>query len=335
MSEQTLSPENQMMQWITSKWITKPIYIISELGIADLLRDGPKRLEDLAMETNTHSPTLYRILRALSSVGIFHESENKTFSLTPLAECLLSDALRPIARMFLSPWHDKAWNGLSHAVRTGEAGFDHAFGKPSFEWFEENVAERLVLDQGQGSKAIGFAQAITESYDFSDIDSICDIGGGQGDFLIHLLTKRPDLQGCIADLPGAVKSADRAIARANLKDRCKAVSYNFHNETPPVCDAYFLVNILHNWKDATCTRILENITRVMIADSRLWILEYILEPGPGFSVAKLLDLEVLVMSGGRERSIKEFEVLANAAGLMVSKIIPTENGPTMLECIKK
>jgi hypothetical protein len=230
MPEQTPSPEDQMMQWITSKWITKPISVISELGIADLMFDGPKGVDVLAKKTGTHAPTLFRILRALSSVGIFVETEAQVFGLTPLAQCLCSNALRPIARMFLSEWHDKAWNGLSHTVRTGEPGFDYSFGKPSFEWFEENPLARSILDQGQGSKAVGFADAVVDSYDFSDFKSICDIGGDQGAFLIRLLADYPDIIGYVADLPGAVVSAERAIANANLSDRCKTISYDFNKE---------------------------------------------------------------------------------------------------------
>jgi len=335
MSEQMLSPEDQMMQWITSKWITKPIYVISELGIADLMCDGPKSVEALAEETNTHAPTLFRILRALSSVGVFNEIEDHVFGLTPLAQCLFSNALGPIARMFLSEWHDMAWNGFSHTVRTGEPGFDYTFGKPSFEWFEENPVERSILDKGQGSKAIGFARAIMETCDFSDFKSICDIGGGQGTFLIQLLAEYPHIMGYVADLPGAVASAEKTIAKANIGDRCKAIPYDFHEKAPPVCDAYLLVNILHDWDDEICIRILKNITNSMNADSRLWIIEYIIELGPGFSVAKLLDIEVLVMSGGRERSIEEYKTLMGAAGLEVSRIIPTKSGPAMMECLMK
>jgi hypothetical protein len=335
MSEQVLSPEDQMMQWITSKWITKPIYVISELGIADLVCDGPKSVEALAEETNTHAPTLFRILRALSSVGVFIETEDHMFGLTPLAQCLFSNALRPIARMFLSEWHDKVWNGLSHSVRTGEPGFDYTFGKPSFEWFEENPVERSILDQGQGSKAVGFANAVIETYDFSDFKSICDIGGGQGVFLIQLLSAYPHIIGYVADLPGALESAEKTIAKANLCNRCKAIPYDFHKEAPPACDAYFLVNVLHDWDDESCIRILKNITNSMNADSRLWIIEYILEPGPGFSVAKLLDIEVLVMSGGRERSVSEYKTLIGTAGLELSRIIPMKNGPAMMECLMK
>lgn len=334
MPEQMISHEDQMMQWITSKWITKPISIVSELGIADLLQDGPKSVRTLAKETNTHPPTLYRILRALSAVGIFIENKSQEFSVTPLGECLCSTYLRPIARMFLSEWHDKAWNGLNHAVRTGELAFDNVFGKSSFEWFEENPAERSILDQGQGSKAEGFVKSVLKIYDFSNFKSICDIGGGQGVFLISLLKEYPDICGYIVDLPGSVSSSEKLIENANLCSRCKAITYDFHRETPPHCDAYFLVNILHDWEDKICVKLLKNITKVMDSDTKLWIIEYVLEPEPGFSIAKLLDIEVLVMSGGRERSIAEFKNLLGMAGLEVSRIIPIDRGPAMIECTK-
>ena len=332
MPDQMPSPEDQMMQWITSKWITKPIYIVSELGIVDLMCDGPISVEALADKTDAHAPTLFRILRALSSVGIFVETQDHVFGLTPLARCLLSNNLRLIARMFLSEWHDKAWNGLSHTIRTGEPGFDYTFGKPSFEWFEDNPLERSILDQAQASKAIGFANAVIENYDFSSFTSICDIGGGQGAFLLQLLAHYPDTIGYVADLPGAVVSAEREIAKANLSDRYKAIPYDFHKEAPPICDAYFLVNVLHDWNDVISTRILKNTADAMNTNSRLWIIEYIIDPGPGFSVAKLLDLEVLVMGGGRERTIEEYKGLLGTAGFALLRMIPTKAGPTMMEC---
>ena len=128
-------------------------------------------------------------------------------------------------------------------------------------------------------------------------------------------------------------SAERAIASANLSDRCKAIRYDFHEEAPPICDAYFLVNVLHDWNDEICIRILKNITGSMNTNSRLWTIEYIIEPGSDFSVAKLLDLEVLVMSGGRERTIAEYKALMDATGFELSRKIPTKIGPTMMECL--
>jgi hypothetical protein len=333
MSEKLLRPEDQMMQWITSKWITGPIRVAAELGIPDLLREKPLSVDALAQKTDTHAPTLYRLLRALSAVGIFSETSERTFELTPLARCLCSGAMRPLALMFLSDWHDKAWSELAHSVRTGKPGFYHAFGKGAFEWMEENPEARHILDQGQGLKAMGFAETVIEGCDFSDVRSICDVGGGQGTFLIQLLAHYPLITGIVADLPGAVVAAEKAIAKADLHDRCKAIPYDFLREAPPVGDTYFLVNILHDWEDETCCRILKNISQTMNADSRLWVVEYLLEPGPGFSVAKLLDLEVLVMGGGRERTVDEFKDLLSSAGLAVSKVIPTNQGVAVLECV--
>jgi hypothetical protein len=332
MSEQMLAPEDQIMQWVTSKWITKPICVVVELGIADLLRDGPLGVDTLAEKTETHAPTLYRLLRALSSVGIFLEKEEYVFELTALSRCLLSDAMGPMAQLFLSDWHEKAWNSLAYTVKTGNPGFDHAFGKQSFDWIEQNPSARSIYDKAQGMKAVGFADAVSKVYNFSGFSSICDIGGGRGSFLIQLLAKYSHINGFVADIQGAVKSAKRAIAKAGLDDRCKAISYDFLKNAPPVCDAYFLVNILHDWNDKICCQILKNISQSMNAKSKLWIIEYLLEKGPGFSVAKLLDIEVLVMGGGRERSIDEYKTILGSAGLEISQVIPTGHGVALLEC---
>jgi hypothetical protein len=332
MSEQVLTPEDQMMQWITSKWITKPICVVVELGIADLLRDGPLGVDTLAEKTETHAPTLYRLLRALSSVGIFLEKEEYVFELTALSRCLLSDAMKPMAQLFLSEWHDKAWNSLTYTVKTGKPGFDHAFGKQSFDWIEQNPSVRSIYDKAQGIKAVGLADAVSEAYNFSGISSICDVGAGRGSFLIQLLGKYSHINGFVADIQGAVRYAERAIAKAGLDERCKAVSYDFLKDAPPVCDAYFLVNILHDWNDKICCQILTNISQSMNTKSKLWIVEYLLKQGPGFSVAKLLDIEVLVMGDGRERTIDEYKDILDSVGLEISEVIPTGHGVALLEC---
>ncbi len=332
MSDHMPAPEDQIMQWITSKWITRPIFVAAELGLADHLVAGPLGVDALAEKTDTHAPTLYRLLRALAAVGVFTETEARMFGLTPLAECLRSDRMRPLIRMFLSSWHDQAWNELGHTVRTGNPGFEHAFDQPAFEWMEANPEARTVLDQGQGLKAMGFSQAVMAVHDFSGVDSICDIGGGQGVFLISLLAQYPHMKGIVADLPGAVPGAKKAIANAGLSARCQAIANDFLEEPPPACDAYFLVNVLHDWGGDTCCRILKSISRSMRTDSRLWIVEFLLEPGPGFSVAKLLDLEVLVMGGGCERSLDDYTDLFKSAGLNVTSVTPTSGGPVLIEC---
>lgn len=332
MTETPLKPEDQMMQWITGKWISRPIHVATELGVADLLQDGPMGVEKLAQRTETHAPTLYRLLRALTAVGIFAEIEEKVFAITPLAQCLSSETMRPLAMMFLSDWHDRAWSNLDYSVRTGKPGFDRAFGKSAFEWLEDNPEARSVMDQAQGLKAKGFAEAIMGAYSFSDFNSICDVGGGSGAFLIQLLTRYPHIKGIVADLPGAVEQAENAIAKAGLYERCKAVPYDFLREAPPDGDVYFLVNVLHDWEEENCRRILRNISQSMSADSILLVVEYLLEPEPGFSVVKLLDLEVLVMGGGRERTVDEYRTLLRSADLEVSRVLLTSRGPALMEC---
>ena len=334
MPENALAPQDQMMQWITSKWITHPLRVVSDLGIADLLKGGPESADALAERTGTHGPALYRVLRALCAVGIFIETENGVFDLTPLSRCLQSDALRPMVRMFLSLWHDKVWGGLGHTVRTGEPAFDHVFGKPAFEWLEEHPGERTLLDQAQGVKAAGFAETILAACDLKVLRSICDVGGGRGVFLMRLLAAYPHLEGIVADLPGAVGPAEKEIAAAGLQDRCKAVPSDFFKKPPPVCSAYFLVNVLHDWEDGACRRILQNVARSMKAESKLWVVEYLLEPAAGFPLAKLLDIEVLVMGGGRERSRDEYAALLASAGLNITSVIEAQQGPALIECGK-
>ena len=321
-----------MMQWITCKWISKPVHVAAELGIADLLRDKPMSVEELARQTETHAPTLYRLLRALSAVGIFAEIDDQVFDLTPLANCLLSDAMRPLALMFLSDWHNMAWEGLDYSVRSGQPGFDHVFGKQSFDWLEEHPEARAILDQGQSVKALGFAKAVLKAYDFSGFRTICDIGGGRGTFLMEILTAYPHLKGFVSDLPGAVPAAQQVIAEAGLQDRCTAIPCDFFKAAPPSCDAYCLVNVLHDWDDDPCRLILKNLARVMNTGSKLLVVEYLIEPGPGFSVAKLLDLEVLVMGGGRERTAEEYATLFSSAGITLTNTIPADGGITILEC---
>ena len=139
----------------------------------------------------------------------------------------------------------------------------------------------------------------------------------------------------VADLPEAVAAAKEAILKADLKNRCQAVACDFFKEAPPVCDAYFLVNVLHDWDDDICRRILTSLSKSMEADSKLFVVEFLLEPGPGFSVAKLLDLEVLVMGGGRERSLNGYAALLNTVNLSVARVTPTGSGPALLECVLK
>jgi hypothetical protein len=319
------------MQYIIGKWISKPIYVAAELCIADMLTDGPKSIEELARESNSHAPSLYRVLRALASVGIFSEIKDKHFELTPMAELLKSGALRPIALMFNSYWSDQAWEFFLDSVKTGDTAFEKAHGLPVSEWLEENPHAAEVFNEANAIKAAGSHRAIIDAYDFSGINKLTDVGGGFGVLMAEILAANPHLQGVVADLPSVIREARKVIQRQGLGNRCDVVECDFFKDVPSGSDAYLLSNILHDWSDEKCKIILKNCHRAMKTDSKLVVVEMIISPGNEPSIAKLLDLEMMVTTSGRERTESEFKDLFTSSGLILSRIIPTKENIFLLD----
>jgi ubiquinone/menaquinone biosynthesis C-methylase UbiE len=329
-----LPPHVQMMKFILGKWISKPIYIVAELGIADILSDGPKSIEELASISKTHKQSLYRVMRALACLGIFAETDDCKFEMTSLAECLKTGALRPISLMMHSAWHDRAWDHLLESVKTGEKAFDTVHGMPAFEWFEENPSAQTIYNDANAIKAITSHSAIIDAYDFTEMSSLTDIGGGNGALMAEILKANPSLCGVVADRASVVSSAKDLIRDQRLEPRCQVVSCDIFNEVPSGSDAYLMSHILHDWDDDRCLMILKNCYRVMRPETKLLIVEAIIPEGNEFSIAKLLDLEVFVMGGGRERTEDEFRDLFESAGFELSKIIPTQESISIIEGVR-
>jgi SAM-dependent methyltransferase len=329
------SPQDQMIQFITAKWISQPIHVAAQLGIADLLADGPMSSYDLARETKTHMPTLYRLLRTLAGMGIFEEQEGRAFGLTPLAECLQTGAMRATALTFLSDWHDLAWASLMHSVKTGEPAFDHAHGQPAFDWLDEHPEAAAHFNQAQAVKSAAFIPAIVEAYDFSGIGKLADLGGGSGALMLAILQANPGLTGCVADLPHAVRQAKEAIQASGMAERCQAIECDLFLEAPAGYDAFILSNILHDWDDKPSARILVNCQKALRPGSKLLITENLMPEHGGFDVAKLLDLEMLVMGAGKERTEAEFRALLEAAGFEMTRVIPTPAGIAIMQAKRR
>ena len=325
---------HRMMQLIAGKWISAPIFVAARLGIADILSDGPKAIEHIAGETGAHPRYLYRLLRALACVGIFTEQDNRVFGLTPLAECLKTGSMRSIALFLLSEWHNQAWERLADCVKTGKIPFEEAHGMPCFEWLAEHPGAARVFHEANAVKAASSHSAIVEAYDFRGIDTLTDVGGGYGTLLLEILEAKPHIRGVVADRPPTLEVATRAIRAKGLEERCSAVECDFFKEVPPGSDAYLLSHILHDWDDERCRGILDNCRKATGPNGRLLVVEMIVPPGNAFSIAKLLDLEVLVMGGGCERTENEFRGLLAASGFRLSRIIPTGEDICVLECLK-
>jgi hypothetical protein len=335
MKPNELTPPAQLMKFIVGKWISKPIYVAAELCIADMLAEGPKSIEELAQTSQTHAPTLYRMMRALASVGIFLETEDKQFKLTPMAECLKSDAMRSIALMFNSDWSDKTWGYLLDSIKTGNTAFEKAHGMPVSNWLEKNPQAAKIFNEANAIKAASSHRAIIDIYDFSDISILTDVGGGLGVLIVEILKANPTMKGIVADIPSVIQETKKIIQAQALENRCQVVECDFFKSVPTGSDAYLLSNILHDWPDEQCRIILTNGYRAIKAESRLLVVEMIIPPGNEPSVAKLLDLEMLVTTGGRERTEMEFKVLLESSGFLLSRIIPTKENVCIIEGIRE
>lgn len=329
-----LPPQVQMMKFILGKWISKPIYVAAQLGIADILSEGPKSIEELAQICSAQESSLYRVMRALACLGIFSEANDGIFELTPMAECLKTGALRPISLMMHSDWHDAAWDHLLESVKTGERAFDTVHGTSAFEWFEENPAAEKIYNEANAIKAIASHSAIINAYDFSGIDSLFDIGGGNGALMVEILKANPSLRGTVIDRSSVVLDAKEYIQNQGLESRCNAVACDIFAVIPSGGDAYSMSHILHDWNDDECLLILKNCYKTMKPGTRLLVIEALIPAGNEFSIAKLLDLEVFVMGGGRERTEIEFRDLFESAGFSISKIVPTRENVSIIEVVR-
>lgn len=334
MKPQELPLPAQLMKLIVGRWISKPIYVAAELQIADLLAAGPLSIEALAQQTQTHAPSLYRVLRALASVGIFTETSDKYFALTPMAEFLKTGALRSAAIMFNADWSDRAWEFFLDSVQTGENAFEKAHGMTLEDWLEKNPVNAKIFNEANAIKAQTTHRAVVDHYDFSAIKSLTDIGGGTGALLLEILKANSQMTGIVADRPDVVAEAKRSIQNRGMEARCRVLACDFLQEIPGGSEMYLMSHILHDWPDAKCRLILKNCYRAMQPGSRLIIVEMIVPPGNTPAVAKLLDMEMLVITGGRERTEAELGELLEVTGFKLARVISTRENIDIIEAIR-
>ena len=259
------TPHDLMARMITGSWLSQMVYVAAKLGLADRLIEGPRSVEELAGATGTHARSLYRLLRALASVGVFSEGGDGRFGLTPLAETLRSD--RPESRwamaVMMGEEHYRAWGDLLESVRTGETAFDRIYGQPIFAYVGERPEQAGIFDAAMTSIHGPETRAMLDAYDLSGIGVLADVGGGNGSNLVGILQRHPKLQGILFDLPHVVERAEANLKSAGVSGRCKTVPGDFFASVPVEADAYFLRHIIHDWDDERSILILKNIGRSM------------------------------------------------------------------------
>jgi len=327
------TPGEQLTRLFRGYWVSQAIYVATELGIADLLADGPRTADDLAAAAGAHAPSLYRVLRLLASEGVFAEAEDGRFGLTPMAAPLRRDA-GPLWLQVLFLGQGASWQAagsLLHTARTGETAFEHVHGVNFFEYHRQHPDEWALFDQLMAANTAPAARAVAAAYDFSRVGTIVDVGGGRGALAIGLLTAHPHLRGVVFDQPAVAAGAREAIAAAGLADRCEVVGGDFFAAVPDGGDAYVLKFILHDWDDERSMAILRACRHAMPHDGRLLVIELLVPQGNAPSFAKTQDVNMLINLGGWERTEAEHRALYAAAGFDLTRAIPAQGELHILE----
>ncbi|KAF3889874.1 MULTISPECIES: methyltransferase [Nostocales] len=326
-----------MLQMITGSWLARSIYAAAKLGIADLLKESPKSCEELANAVFVRPKPLYRLLRALASVGVFAEEQQGYFTLTPLATCLISDrpgSLRSLAMMLGSTEFHQAWGDILYSLQTEKSAFEHLYGMSLFQYYTQNAETARIFDEAMTAFSTTEIAGVIANYDFSKIHKLVDIGGGQGLLIASILKAYPAMEGILFDLPSVIASSKNFIEIEEIKDRCSVVEGNFFELVPSGGDAYILKRIVHDWDDESAVAILNNCHCAMQEKGKLLLVEMVIPPGNEPFFGKFLDLELMTVFGGRERTEKEYRELLEAAGFQLTGIIPTGSYVSVIEGVK-
>jgi hypothetical protein len=339
MHMQEIPPEAQLFQMMSGFVVSQAIYCAARLGVADLLADGPRSTEHLAAQTGTSPDSVYRLLRALATAGIFAETEPRTFGLTPVAELLRSDhPARQRSMALMLGGHQYATFGeLLYSIQTGQPAFDKVYGRPIFEYLGEHPEEGRIFDEAMMAIHGGETRPMIEAYDFSAFKTVIDVGGGNGSMLMEILRASPATRGIVFDLPQVVERTLGSIREAGLAERCGVAPGSIFESAPGAGpeDAYILRHLIHDCDDQRSVQILCRCREAGAPGTRVLVIESVLPPGNEPHPGKWLDLVMMVSPGGRERTASEFQRLFETAGLKLSRIVPTCSPVSVVEGVIK
>ena len=333
-SANNAAPGEQLLSILFGFMVSQALALAAKLGIADMLKDGPQPVTELARVAHVQPQPLYRVLRALAAAGIFAEEEKGHFRLTPMAEVLRSDAagsLRGFATYMGADWHWRAWEDLEYSVREGKPSFEEIYGMPLFEYLPKNPEQAGLFNNAMTSFSAAASAALLEAYDFSGIKKLVDVGGGHGFMLTSILEKYPEMQGIVFDAPPVVDGARKQIAARGLKGRCESVGGNFFEAVPGGGDAYVMKHIIHDWEDEKALKILRHCHQAMTPDGRILIIEMVIPEGNTPSLGKLLDLEMMVFLHSFERTEEEYRALYEQSGFELTRVVATNSPYSVIE----
>jgi len=336
-TKKEMSAPAALFQMATGYWVSQAIYVAAKLGIADLLKDGPQSCDTLAAATGSDGPSLFRLMRALANVGVFSHVGRDCFALSRLAESLQTDTPGSFRAMVITigEIHYQACGNLLDSVQTGFPAFNKVFGTSLFDYLQQNATAADAFNQGMTNLSSMLAYAILMAYDFAGISSIIDVGGGEGKLLQKILELNPEMVGAVLDMPTTIETVNQKLNGNAREGRCAYIAGDFFDSVPVGADAYILCGVIHDWDDDQAAAILRNCRQAMAKTGRVLLVDMVVPDNGAKCFSKVLDLNMLVMNGGRERTRAEFRALLDAAGYKLTRIIPTMAPQSVIEAVPK
>jgi SAM-dependent methyltransferase len=338
-SPERIALAQELLGIVFDSWKSQAIYVAAQLRIADLLIEEPRTAEELSVATNTDSPSLYRLLRALTTIEICREREDGAFELLPMGEFLRSETADSIRStiIFSCGYQWPVWGNLLYSVQTGKSARQYLTGAEGFQHLERDPELAATFSQSMSEIARLVAPGIVQAYDFSKMKRVVDVGGAHGELLATILAANPALRGVLFDLPHAAEHARSHMANAGVVDRCEFVSGDFFKSVTPDADGYVLKSVVHDWNDERSQVILENCRRAMAPGAKLLLVERVvpgrLEASPAHHQIVRSDLNMLISLAAQERNEDEFRRLLDASGFRITRIIPVGFAYSIIEAI--
>jgi orsellinic acid C2-O-methyltransferase len=324
-----------VLRMIGGVHVSQAVYVAAELGVADQLAARPMTAGQLALATGTHELSLFRVLRLLASLGVLREHPDGSFGLTVMGERLRSDvpaSVRSWARLVECGGGIRAFEPIIETVRTGRPGVDICHGMPLFEFLAQHPDRAAGFNAAMSERTAAFAPSVAGGYDFSPMRTVVDIGGGKGTLLAAILSAHPHLQGVLFELPNVTTEAGEVLRAAGVAERCEIRTGDFFEEVPEGADAYILANVLHDWDERQAIQILAACGRSMASNGRVLIVERLVPDDLADAVPVLIsDFNMLVFTGGRERTNAEYGRLLHDAGLALGRIQPVASPYGVIE----
>ncbi len=334
----TAPPSVAALELGLAAWISQAACTAVALGIPDAVRARPLTADEVAAQIGTEPAATYRLLRALTGYGVFRLRRGDRFALTRVGRKLCSNEPGSAAAMLKfvgSPQHREHWSVMEEAVRTGATAVSKVRGMPIFEYLSTDPELAAVFNDAMTGNTSAVIEYLYGAYDFSDRKLIVDVGGGHGRLLAATLERAPQARGVLADLPEVIEGAGAVLAETGVADRCTVRAGSFFESVPEGGDTYLLKNIIHDWDDDDSRRILRNVRSAIAPDGRLLLLEMVLPPGAPEHVGLIIDLEMLVSAGGRERTAVEYSKLLSDSGFRMTRVIPTRSPVSVIEAVPR